>query len=123
MEICHLKKQLDLERFGINRFTADNKLISFYTGFSSYQVLLAFYEWIEPNARNMLSMYYLSSETISLSDRKRNMLLIDELFMFLCRLRAGLMEQDLSVQFNCSISTVSRKIVTWAHFVCNSFQS
>ena len=69
------------------------------------------------NARNMQSMYYQSSDTISLSGRKRNMLLIDELFMFLCRLRAGLMEQDLSVRFNCSISTVSRKIVTWANFL------
>ena len=27
------------------------------------------------------------------------------------------MEQDLSVRFNCSISTVSRKIVTWANFL------
>ena len=45
------------------------------------------------------------------------MLLIDELFMFLCRLKAGLLEQDLSVRFNCSISTVSRKIVTWANFL------
>lgn len=116
-ECLKIKKQLDLERFGIKRFTADNKLISFYTGFSSYQVLLAFYECIEPNARNMQSMYYQSSDTISLSGRKRNMLLIDELFMFLCRLRAGLMEQDLSVRFNCSISTVSRKIVTWANFL------
>ena len=45
------------------------------------------------------------------------MLLIDELFMLLCRLKIGLLEQDLSVRFNCSVSTVSRKIVTLANFL------
>ena len=29
-----LQNQLTMERFGISRFTNDNKLISFYTGFS-----------------------------------------------------------------------------------------
>ena len=64
----------------------------------------------------MQSAYYTTSEIVSLAGRKRNMLLIDELFMFLCRLKAGLLEQDLSVRFNCSVSTISRKIVTWAKF-------
>ena len=35
-----MKKRLELERFGINRLSADNKLISFHTGFSSYKVFL-----------------------------------------------------------------------------------
>ena len=65
----------------------------------------------------MQSAYYAGSETRSLAGRKRNMLLIDELFLFLCRLRAGLLEQDLSVRFNFSVSTISRKIVTWANFL------
>ena len=45
------------------------------------------------------------------------MLFIDELFIFLCRLHMGLLEQDLRVQFSISIPTVSRKIVTWAIFL------
>ena len=65
----------------------------------------------------MQSMYYQPSETIGLAGRKRCMLLIDELFLFLCRLRAGLLEQDLAIGFNCSIPTISRKIVTWANFL------
>jgi hypothetical protein len=36
---------------------------------------------IEPTAQNMQSAYYQSSEVISLAERKRNMLLINELFM------------------------------------------
>ena len=112
-----LQNQLTMERFGITRSTNDNKLISFYTGFATYAMFLSFYECIEPTAKNMQSMYYQASETIGLSGRKRCMLLVDELFLFLCRLRAGLQEQDLAVRFNCSLATVSRKIVTWANFL------
>jgi hypothetical protein len=45
------------------------------------------------------------------------MLLLDKLFMFLCRLHMGLLEQDLSIRFKCSVPTVRRKIVTWANFL------
>ena len=65
----------------------------------------------------MQSAYHKAGDMISLAGRKRCTPLIDEFFMFLCRLRAGLLEQDLSVRFNCSLSTVSRKIVTWANFL------
>ena len=116
-ECDRLQRQLELERFGVNRFTTDDTLILFYTGFSSYKQFLMFYTCIEPNAQNMKSMYYVASDTLSLAGRKRNMLLIDELFMFLCRLRAGHMEQDLAVRFNTSLPTVSRKIITWANFL------
>ena len=112
-----LQRQLDIERFGLTRFSNDNSMILFYTGFTSYITFITFFNCIKPVATNMQSAYYVSSETISLAGRKRNMLLIDELFMFLCRLKVGLLEQDLSVRFNCSVSTVSRKIVTWANFL------
>lgn len=116
-ECEQLKKQLKMERFGINRFSSDDSMINFYTGFPSYSAFLMFFQCIQPTAQNMQSAYYKGSETISLAGRKRSMILIDELFMFLCRLRAGLLEQDLSVRFNCSVATVSRKIVTWVNFL------
>lgn len=67
----------------------------------------------------MQSLYYQPTTSISLAGRPRNMLLIDELFMFLCRLNVGLFEQDLAVRFNCSLPTVSRKLITctWANFL------
>lgn len=45
----------------------------------------------------------------------RSMLLIDEMFMFLVRLKLGLFEQDLAHRFQIHLSTVSRKLNTWSN--------
>jgi len=42
---------------------------------------------------------------------------IDELFLFLVRIRLGLFQQDLAHRFNVHESTVSRKVVTWANYL------
>ena len=47
----------------------------------------------------------------------RAMHLIDELFMFLVRIKLGLFQQDLAHRFNLHISSVSRKITTWANYL------
>jgi hypothetical protein len=116
-KISYLEHQVQMERFGIYRFGSDNSMIAFYTGFPSYKALTVFFKWIEPTAQNAHSPYYLPSESISLAGRPRCMLLIDELFMFLSRLRVGLLEQDLSVRFNCSVATVSRTFLTWVNLL------
>ena len=48
-----LQNQLTLERFGVARFSNDNKLISFYTGFATYSMFRSFYECIEPTAKKI----------------------------------------------------------------------
>ena len=111
------KRKLELERFGLQRFSTDDASIRFYTGFVNYVCLISFMKLVKPSASNMKSAYYISSDTLSMAGRPRTMLLEDELFMFLCRLRLGLFEDDLAVRFNCSISTVSRKIITWVNFL------
>jgi len=100
-ECEYLSQQLKLEKFGIYRFSRDNTMINLYIVFQTYDTFLTFYRCIEPTAQNMQSAYYQSSEVISLAERKRNMLLLDKLFMFLCRLHMGLLEQDLSIRFKC----------------------
>ena len=106
-----------IERFGVERFGTDDALINFYTGFSSFKAYSAFFKFVQPTASCMTSMYYASSETASLAGRPRCMQLIDELFMFLCRVRVNLLELDISVRFNCSVSTISRKLITWANYL------
>ena len=116
-ECENLQQQLSIEKFGISRFSKDNSLINFYTGFSSYLTFIAFFNCVKPTAQNMQSANYKSSDITTLVGRKKDMLLADEFFLFMCRLRAGLLEQDLAVRFNCSYATVSRKNITWANFL------
>ena len=47
----------------------------------------------------------------------RKMQLIDELFLFCVRLKLGLFELDLAERFNLHVSSISRKITTWANFL------
>ena len=64
-----------------------------------------------------MNSYYEKFNEQRMVGRQRNMLLIDVLFMFLCRLKYDLIEQDLANRFNCHLSTFSRKIITWANFL------
>ena len=50
----------------------------------------------------------------------RTMPQIDEMFMFLKRIRVRTFEKELSDQFLIHISTVSRKNTTWANFLLTS---
>ena len=43
--------------------------------------------------------------------------LIDELFMLIVRIRLGLFQHDLAHRLNIHISSVSRKIATWADYL------
>ncbi|XP_062605906.1 uncharacterized protein LOC134267706 [Saccostrea cucullata] len=110
--IARLQQKLDIERFGVERFSKDNSTIMFYTGFMTFSIFTAVFEFIKPAASSMTSYYYRVSANANpnLTGRQRNMLLIDEFFMFLSRLKCGLMEQDLAVRFNCHISTYG-----WVH--------
>ncbi|CAC5395490.1 unnamed protein product [Mytilus coruscus] len=100
------------------RFSNDDAMIMFYIGFSTYALFLAFFDYVQPATNSMTSYYYKATGTINLSvSRQRTMVLIDELFMFLCRLKCGLFEQDLACRFNVHVSTVSRKLITWSNFL------
>ena len=55
-------------------------------------------------------------EPISPSPTRR-MQLVDEFFLFCCRVAAGLQEKVLADMFQVSVSTVSRVIITWANYL------
>ena len=61
--------------------------------------------------------YQTEVETLYLAGKEKNIKLMDEFFMFLCRLKLALGEQDLSIRFGVSMATVSRKIIGWANFL------
>lgn len=114
-EIENLNQKLSMERFGITRFSYDDNMIEFYTGFPTYTLFLIFYNAVKPT--RMRSHYYTQSDEITGKGRPKAMDPIDELFMFLCRLRCGFLSEDLAVRFNIHKSSVSRKVITWSNYL------
>ncbi|XP_025085564.1 uncharacterized protein LOC112558989 [Pomacea canaliculata] len=112
-----LESSSKIEKFGLERYAHDDAKIQFYTGFPSYKVLKIFYMFLEPHAKGMYQAYGKSGEKLCMRRPNGNMQLIDELFMFLVRLRLGLLITDLSDRFAISASSVSTKINAWANFL------
>jgi len=112
--VKELEQKLHMEKWGVHRFSFDNDKIKYYTGFISYDLFLKFFESVRPSAQNMISAYYVKlGEKRSLAGRPRTLQLIDELFLFLMRVRQAFGEKDLAERFKITEQSVSRKVITW----------
>ena len=118
-----------MERFGSN-----DGDIFFYTGFQSRRALLAFWNFIKPCSESLMS-WNTARERVKESstnnvnpfpflqgqekqrNRKREIEPIDQLWLFLTRVRLGLFERDLAHGFSVSVSTVSDVFITWANYL------
>ena len=47
-EISDLRQRLSLSKFGLERFASSDDDIFFYTGFQSYNALIAFWNFVKP---------------------------------------------------------------------------
>jgi len=54
-EICELTEKLSLSKFSLERFSSNDDDIFFYTGFQSYEALIAFWNFVKPSAESLLS--------------------------------------------------------------------
>ena len=110
-------------RFGAENISKDSELLTFYTGFVSKERFDSFYSWVEPYAKTMIKWSQIQRERGKENYKRRcssgnfALSLYDQLFLFMIRLRLGLLETDLGVRFNISTSTVSRIILTWANYL------
>ena len=114
-KIQELETNLSISRFGLERFSKDNALVKFYTGFPTYDHFKLFFELVKPTAETMVYVYASGIGTNRPGVRK--MQLIDELFLFCVRLKLGLFELDLAQRFELHVASISRKITTWANFL------
>ena len=114
---------LNESKFGAENISKNSELLSFYTGFVSKERFDSFYRWVEPYAKTMIKWSQIQRERGKENYKRRRssgnfaLPLYDQLFLFMIRLRLGLLETDLGVRFNISTSTVSRIILTWANFL------
>ena len=130
-EIERLEQELDrknnISQFGLGRFMYDDEMIRFYTGFQSSNVLWSFIDVIKPSAEKMRTWSQVQCgraktpgkgiiNEVFINMKKQSLAIEDQLFMWLCKVKLGLFDQDLAVRFNVSISTVSRMVITFLYF-------
>ena len=101
--------------FRIELIQHDDRLVHFYTGFISFAVYLAFFDFL---GEVVYHLNYWGSKAGSRT-RKRVQKLnpMNQLFVLLVKLRLNLKTEDLAFRFSLSPSQISRYITTWICFL------
>ncbi|XP_029454331.1 uncharacterized protein LOC115089974 isoform X2 [Rhinatrema bivittatum] len=124
-EITRLQQRIEVlegKLFFLERFSNDSSIIHFYTGFKDYATLKAMFSSLKPTTVNMMMWRQCQEDGYNGVQQnedagEESLALIDQFFLFLCKIRQGFLEQDLAVRFNVSQSTVVRIIITWANYL------
>ena len=114
-ENTRLKTQSKQTHFRIEDIQDNDKLIRFYTGFVSFVVFLAFFEFLGPVVNHL--NYWGSKEGIRKRHRKRKLDPRNQLFLTLVKLRLNLKLTDLAFRFGLSTTITSRYLTTWISFL------
>lgn len=127
------RKELEIlnrqRAFSIETVKDNDKLLRFYTGFENFEMFLMVLNFLGKEAANTLD--YKNTErsdsntkniNINKPGRSRTLSVETEFFMVLCRLKVGLLEEDLSTRFGVSQSHVSKIITTWIKFMYFRFK-
>ena len=109
------QKVKDNKHFSIDTIKHDDGLVRFYTGFTSYGILLAFYHFLGP------AVDHLQYWGVIAKSKKRNrptkLTPIDQFFLTLVKLKLNLKVKDLALRFGISPAAVSRYFTTWICFL------
>ena len=106
-------KNSDKQPFCIEQLQHDDKLVQFYTGFSSFGIFLAYFQLPGPAVDHL--NYWGSNDSVRKCHRLRK-LKIDvknQLFLVLVKFKLNLKHKDLAFRFGISVTQVSRYITTW----------
>ena len=101
--------------FGIDNIAGNDSL---YTWFPSYDILLAFFEFLGPAVAN----YWGEKEGERIRHRQRKLDPVNQFLLTLMKLKLNLRRLDLAVRFGISESLVSRYITTWLFFCINTIK-
>ena len=117
-ENASLRKQKELKpvtAFRIEQIQHDDSLVRFYTGFITFQVLIAFFDFLG-DVVNRLN-YVGSKEGDRTRHRRRKLSPLNALFLTLIKLRLNLRLRDLAFRFGLSVGQTSNIITTWVCFL------
>lgn len=98
------------------------KDIEFYTGLSSYNMLITCYSLIESEIPQNFNCGPSATSTPAKIGRPRLLTPFQEFVMVVMRLTLGLFEKDLSHRFGVSVATVSEVLRKWIRFLAKEFR-
>ena len=108
------------KHFRIDDIKHDDKLVHFYTGFTSFALFLAFLDLLGPVVDHL--HFWGTKEGIRKRRKLRKLDAKNQLFLVLVKLKLNLRHQDLAFRFGLSVSQVSRYITTWVCFLYRQLQ-
>ena len=110
--------------FSIEQIAEDKGLVRFYTGFEDYNTLMICYKFLGPCVHHLHYWSKRNGEREIQETRGAPRMLspLNEFFLVLCRIRLGLLEQDLAFRFGISQPTVSRICITWLNTMYYKFK-
>ena len=136
LQVSNLQNELEEARnaaarslFRLDNIKEKSDLVRYYTGFSDYVTLLAFYEKVlESDAKVMKQWDSRRCENPGEAANVKcgpssKLPLLEQFFLTLVRLRLGSFETDLGVRFGLSQSSVSRITTTWINLMFHSLKS
>ena len=101
--------------FRVEQIQHDDHLVRFYTGFISFAVYLAFFEFLGEVVNHL--NYWGSKAGTRTRKRIRKLNPINQLFLMQVKMRLNLKTEDLAFRFGLSPSQTSRSITTWICFL------
>lgn len=129
----HAKSELEIlnrqKVFNVETVKDNNKLFRFYTGFENYEMFSMVLDFLGRETASHLD--YINCNKSSPDQRNhyvnkpgpsRALSVENEFFMVLCRLKVGLLEDDLAVRFGICQSVVSQIVNTWIRFMFFRFK-
>ena len=128
-DLADCQSKLKAAELQISSVIYDDKKIQFYTGFATYKLFKACYDFLGPAVENL--NYWDSgkdAESVAGGEKRskgqpRTLSPIDEFFLVMIRLQLGLLEKDLAYRCGISQPTVSRILITWINFLYLQFQN
>ena len=126
-ELLHqLEKERARRDFCIDRFKGDNRKMRYYTGFLTYGMFMACFDFLLQSAKEMRTWQgkrtSTGERTTEKTGPKSKLPLQEQFFLVMVRLRLGLNVEDLADRFYINPSTVSRIFTTWINLMYVKFK-
>ena len=117
-----LKSQLTEAKqapFRIEFIADDDHLVTLYTGFPSYEILVSFFTFLGPAVDKL---NYWGAQPRRHRRRRTKLDSFNQFFLTLVKLKLNLNIEDLAFRFQISTSTISRYFITWIAFLYNELK-